>query len=106
MDFAILTSIPIDGTDTTLRPVYDRVWGTFTVQIHKGDVIHHLGLNGNFTHADEPLDAIDEALAGLGVRELTELEAFLLHAGLVYAKGGGEWLIFCREAARAAADTA
>ncbi|GGY71093.1 hypothetical protein GCM10010363_60290 [Streptomyces omiyaensis] len=94
MDFTQLTCIPVDGTDVTLRPVYDPVLRSFSVHIRQGDVIYPLGLDGGFTYADEPLAAIDEALAEVGVRELTGEEAVFLYAGLVHAKGGPDWHIF------------
>ncbi|MDH6545888.1 hypothetical protein [Streptomyces sp. SPB4] len=102
MDFIQLTSIPVDGADVTLRPVYDPVLCFFSVQIHQGGVIFPLGLDGSFIYADEPLEAVDAALAEVGVRELTGEEAVLLYAGLLYAglvhaKGGA---IFTQEVSR------
>ena len=104
MDFTDLSRIPLDGTSTVLQPVYDPVLGAFSVQIHQGGVIYPLGLDGAFQYADEPLHEIDEALAKLGVRELTGDEAVLLYAGLVQAKGGPDWAVFRMQVARAEAN--
>ncbi|MFI8365258.1 hypothetical protein ACIGD1_34540 [Streptomyces sp. NPDC085612] len=95
MDFTQLTSIPVEGTDVTLCPLYDRVLRTFCVNIRTSGKIFPLGLDAAFSHADEVLEAIDEALAAVGVRELTGDEAGLLYLGLLKARGGADWQLFC-----------
>ncbi|MEU6946599.1 hypothetical protein ABZ957_15425 [Streptomyces sp. NPDC046316] len=104
MDFTQLTRISVEGTDVTLRPVFDPALHSYSVQIHRGEAIFPLGLDGAFTAADEVLGAIDAELAEIGVRELTGEEAVLLYAGLVHAKGGADWVNFREAVSRVVLD--
>ncbi|WP_158939351.1 hypothetical protein [Streptomyces sp. NRRL S-87] len=100
IDFENLSRLPLsdpDGAEAAnaeLRPVFDPVLRTFSVQLWKdGEPSGIHGLTDTFQYADEPLEAIDAFLADNGVRALTEDETVLLYAGLVRSKGGSDWLM-------------
>ncbi|MFD8269180.1 hypothetical protein [Streptomyces althioticus] len=108
LDLTNITRLPIidleaiEPVNAELRPVYDRVLRTFSVQLWKdGEPSGIHGLTDNFRYADEPMEAIDAFLAERGVRALTGDEAVLLYAGLVHAKGGPDWQIFQMQLAAA-----
>ncbi|WP_432159288.1 hypothetical protein [Streptomyces sp. bgisy153] len=95
-----LTRIALDGTDAELRPIFDPVLRTFSVQLWKGGEpsgIH--GLTDAFRYPDEPLESIDAFLAEQDVRAVTGDEAVVVYAGLVYAKGGPDWVLLQMEVA-------
>ncbi|WP_327332907.1 hypothetical protein [Streptomyces anulatus] len=92
LDLAMLGRLALDGTDAHLRPVFDPVLRTFSVQLWAGDGIRGVhGMSEGFNFADEPLEAMDAFLAERGVRALTAEEAVMLYAGLVRAEGGLDW---------------
>ncbi|MET8680968.1 hypothetical protein ABZW18_26155 [Streptomyces sp. NPDC004647] len=108
MDFTNITRLPIvdleaiEAVHAELRPIFDPVLRTFSVQLWKdSEPSGNHGLTDNFRYADEPLEAIDAFLAESGVRALTRAEAVLLYAGLVHAKGGPDWAIFQMQVAAA-----
>ncbi|CAM5375312.1 putative protein OS=Streptomyces fumanus OX=67302 GN=GCM10018772_70270 PE=4 SV=1 [Streptomyces fumanus] len=108
LDLTNITRLPIidctaiESVNAELRPVYDRMLRTFSVQLWKdGEPSGIHGLTDNFRYADQPLEAIDAFLAERGVRALTDDEAVLLYAGLVHAKGGPDWEIFQMQLAAA-----
>ncbi|MBV6700292.1 hypothetical protein KV557_24835 [Kitasatospora aureofaciens] len=95
MDFTTLDRLTLEGTTAVLKPVYDPVLRTFSVQLWedgKPSGIH--GLIDPFQYADEPLEGINDFLAEAELRPLTVDEQFQLYAGLVKAKGGPDWQLF------------
>ncbi|MEU8530092.1 hypothetical protein AB0C77_31615 [Streptomyces sp. NPDC048629] len=89
------TTITLDGADCRLRPTFDSVLRTYSVQLWKGEEpfgIH--GLLGDFKFPENVLEGLDDFLGKAGVRELTADEHFQVYAGLVRAKGGPDWALF------------
>ncbi|CAM5443583.1 hypothetical protein SALBM311S_11630 [Streptomyces alboniger] len=95
-----LTRIALDGTNAELRPVFDPVLRTFSVQLWKGGEpsgIH--GLTDAFRYPDEPLELIDAFLAEQGVRAVTGDEAVVVYAGPRLRQGWPDWALLQMEVA-------
>lgn len=94
--------IKLAETNAELRPVFDPVLLTYSVQLWKGGQpagIH--GLIDDFRYPDQALGTVNDFLAESDVRKATEDELFQLYAGLVQAKGGRDWALFQMQIAEA-----
>lgn len=94
------TCLALDGTGATLRLVYDPVLSSFCVQVHQDGAICPIGMDGSLQYADQVLAVIDDELARLDIRPITDEESVYLYAGLVQAKGGPDWAIVRQEIER------
>lgn len=94
MDFTF-GPVTLDDAHVELRPVYDPVLRTFSVQLWKdGEPAGIHGLIEAFPYPDEATEAIDAFLTAHDVRELTGEETVQLYGGLLAAKGGPDYQLF------------
>ncbi|MEV4438106.1 hypothetical protein AB0K09_03660 [Streptomyces sp. NPDC049577] len=89
----------VDGT-TELRPVFDPVLRTFSVQLWSdGEPAGIHGLVEPFFFADEAVEEINDYLLQHGVRALTFAESVRLYGALLAAKDpdGPDFQLFLME---------
>ncbi|MFF9070519.1 hypothetical protein ACF09E_34755 [Streptomyces sp. NPDC014891] len=91
-----------DEAGTQLRPAFDAVLRTFTVELWRdGRVAAVHGDNGEFFEtARATTDALADFLTAHDVRPLTETESYELYGGLLRVKGGTGFELLIRQDAR------
>ncbi|MGW9440607.1 hypothetical protein [Streptomyces sp. NPDC055607] len=85
-----------------LRPQFDKVLGTYTVELwREGEIAAVHGDSGEFF---ETAAAVTDSLPGFldehGARRLTDVESYELYGGLLRLKGGTGYELLIRQDAR------